>query len=119
MQHNPRCQTAASILMDFLNATGGNWRSSLYIDCRVCKLGRCEAPDFLYVPGEDGGVILLPVRDAELVFGRLIDKSECLSVVSNALFIDLFAKYLKHFADEACPCALLNLCAAQSKQPDL
>ena len=60
MPRAPRCLTAPKVLMAFLNATGGNWRNSLYVDCRVCRLGRCDNPDFLYVPGEDGGVILLP-----------------------------------------------------------
>jgi len=87
MQH-PRCQTAPKILMAFLNATGGNWRNSLYVDCRVCRIGRCDHPDFLYVPDEDGGVILLPVRDAEIVFGRMMDMSECLNVISNAQLSD-------------------------------
>ena len=115
----PRCQTAPKVLMAFLNATGGNWRNSLYIDCRVCRLGRCGNPDFLYAPDENGGVIMLPVRDAEIVFGRMMDKSECLNVISNAQFNDLFAQYLKRFEGGESPCALLRLCAEQSKQPEV
>jgi hypothetical protein len=105
--------------MAFLNATGGNWRNSLYIDCRVCRVGRCDHPDFLYVPDENGGVIILPVRDAEIVFGRMMDKSECLNVISNAQFADLFAQYLKRFEGGEYPCALLRLCTEQSKQPEV
>ena len=119
MPGSPRCQTAPKVLMAFLNATGGNWRNSLYVDCRVCRLGRCDDPDFLYVPDENGGVIMLPVRDAEIVFGRMMDMSECLGVVSNAQFTDLFAQYLKRFDGEDCACVLLRLCAEQSKLPEV
>ena len=62
---------------------------------------------------------MLPVRDAEIVFGRMMDKSECLGVVSNAQFNDLFAQYLKRFDGGKFPCALLRLCAEQSKQPEV
>ena len=37
----------------------------------------------------------------------------------KTIFSDLFAQYLKRFEREEYPCALLRLCAEQSKPPEL
>lgn len=100
------CQTDDGIIQKFMRLTGRNWRSAMYIECRVCKYQRaacCAAcRDFLCVPDENGGLVLLPVQDAEILFDRLIDKSECLLTVSNAIFCDLYRHYFRA-ADTQCP----------------
>ena len=111
---NERCQTDVRVLHGFLNSVRGNWHNSVYIECSVCRCGQCGREDFLFAPAEDGTPLFLPVVDAELVFGRMIDKSECLGTVSNARFEDLFSLYLRnHSGDQPCP--LLRVCAEQSK----
>ncbi|MDR1630762.1 MAG: hypothetical protein LBS36_11235 [Oscillospiraceae bacterium] len=116
--NKPRCKTDIRVLHGFLNATGGNWRNSVHIECNVCRYPPCDRQDFLFAPAEDGTPLLMPADDAEIVFGRMIDKSECLGMVSNARFQELFALFLKKYtgADPACP--LLRLCAEQSKRED-
>jgi len=113
-----RCKTHVRVLHGFLNSVRGNWRNSIFIECSVCRCGNCEREDFLFAPAEDGTPLLLPVSDAEIVFGRMIDKSECLDIVSNARFEDLFCLYLKKFRETEPSCPLLKLCAEQSKLED-
>ena len=111
-----RCKTHIRVLHGFLNSVRGNWRNSVYVECSVCRHGGCGREDFLYAPAEDGTPLLLPVPDAEIVFGRLMDKSECLGTVSNARFEDLFCLYLKKLKSGG-QCPLLTVWAEQSK-PD-
>ena len=65
----------------------------MYIECRVCKFPRspvcANCADFLCIPGEHGEPVMLPVQEADIIFHRLIDKSECLLVISNVVFRDL------------------------------
>ena len=110
-----RCKTHIRVLHGFLNSARSNWRNSVYIECSVCHGGGCGLEDFLYAPAEDGTPLLLPVSDAEIVFGRMIDKSECLGTVSNAKFKDLFFLYLKKFKGTEPSCPLINVCIEQSK----
>ena len=110
-----RCGTHIRVLHAFLNSTRGNWRNSVYIECRVCRCVRCGREDFLCAPAADGAPLMLPVPDAEIVFGRLIDKSECLGTVSNARFEELYRLYLDGFIGTEAPCPLLRVCAEQSK----
>jgi len=81
-----------------LNVTGGNWRNAAYIECRCCQYEKpavcANQPDWLYVPAVDGSPLLLPVSDAEILFSRRIDKSECLLEISNVRFQALFRRLL-------------------------
>lgn len=112
-----RCGISIKIIHSFLNATAGNWRNSVYIECRACKQERCDCRDLLYAPDDDGSPLLLPVRDAEILFGRLIDKSECLIEMSNAKFEALFSFHLKRLEPNLEGC---SLCRAlqQLSQPE-
>ena len=101
------CVSNIETIRRFLNATEGNWRNTLYIECSVCKYGG-ECRDHLFVPDEDGTPLLLPVSDVELLIGRLVDKSECLGLVSNARFAALFHKWMQRLASDPAACPFLQ-----------
>ena len=111
---NSSCHTPIRIIHQFLNVTGGNWRNAVYIACRCChyeKSAVCaEQPDWLYVPAADGSPLLLPVSDAEILFSRRIDKSECLLEISNVRFQALFRGYIMRHYPDATSCPLLIFC---------
>jgi hypothetical protein len=87
----------------------------VYVECSHCRHGGCNRQDFLYAPAETGTPLLLPIPDAEIVFGRLIDKSECLAIMTNARLEDWFSLYLSKINKTGYQCPLLALCAEQSK----
>jgi len=113
-----RNKTHVRVLQEFIETTRTNWRNSVYIECTCCKYGDCGAKDFLYAPGADGRPLFFPVSDAEIVYGRTLDKSECLLSMSNARFEELFSFYFKEFNEEGTQCPLLKVCAEQSKQEE-
>lgn len=106
------CQTDVGIVQTFLRLTENNWRNSMYIECRVCKFFRspvcANCADFLCIPGEHGEPIMLPVQEAEIIFHRLIDKSECLLVISNVVFRDLYSNYFRRVANKSGECPFLQ-----------
>ena len=108
------CQTPIRIIHQFLNVTGGNWRNAAYIECRCCQYEKpavcANQPDWLYVPAVDGSPLLLPVSDAEILFSRRIDKSECLLEISNVRFQALFRGYFMQHYPDMVSCPLLIFC---------
>lgn len=106
------CQTDVGIVQTFLRLTENNWRNSMYIECRVCKFPRSPVcanyADFLCIPGEHGEPVMLPVQEADIIFHRLIDKSECLLVISNAVFCNLYSNYFRRVANKSGECPLLQ-----------
>lgn len=84
-----------AVISDFIRYTNGNWRSSVYISCRVCKYSKlCGCGDFLFIADERGAPLLLPHHDAALLFGR-IDKSDCLMELSNLMFREIFKPWFQ------------------------
>ena len=62
------CITDIKTIHQFLNLTGGNWRNSIYIECKVCKYARTEGcGDYLCVPDENGTPVLLPVKESPML----------------------------------------------------
>lgn len=108
------CKTPIRTIHNFLNATGGNWRNSIYVECRCCqykKPGICaEQSDWLYTPASDGTPLLLPISDAQILFSRTIDKSECLLGISNLRFQTLFQRYIMPRRHDNTQCPLLIFC---------
>lgn len=106
-----RCISNIKTIHQFLNATDANWRNSIYIECTACKFDadRQTCGDFLFVPDEDGTPLLLPVRDAEILAARSIDKSECLGLVSSLRFESLFQKWFRMMSSSADKCPYLQV----------
>ena len=108
------CRTSIRIIHKFLNTTGGNWRNSIYVECRCCKYKKpdicAEQADWLYVSDSEGTPLLLPVSDAKILFSRAIDKSECLLEISNLRFQALFQDYIMLRHHDSTQCPLLTFC---------
>lgn len=103
------CKTDIRTIHSFLCSAQGNWRNSIYVDCSICKFNKeSQCGNFLFVPAYNGSPILLPVSDAEILTGHPIDKSECLGVISNLKFHELFSLWFKLNIDSDEPCPFLQ-----------
>lgn len=80
----------------FIGATDGNWRNSIYVECSCKVEPRPEGcGDVLFSVASDGRAVLLPVPDAELIWGcRPLDKSECLLEMTSARLMAMCASWL-------------------------
>ena len=90
------CITDIKTIHKFLNLTEGNWRNSIYIECKQCKYQPHEGcGDYLCVPDENGTPVMLPIFDCKILFSSYIDPSECLLWVSHLRFEDVYAAWIK------------------------
>lgn len=94
------------VIARFLEATKGNYRNAIYIECHNCTFehtSKCQ--DFLFIPGHDCIPILLPVHDAGIFLGEPIDRSDCSGIMTNHVFTRLYQKWLEltTSSDEVCP----------------
>jgi len=107
------CITDIRIIHKFLNLTEGNWRNSIYIECKQCKYEAHEGcGDYLCVPDENGTPVLLPVSDCEILFARYIDPSECLLWISHYRFFEIFKAWInaKPLGTDTCPLRQKSVC---------
>ncbi len=104
------CLTDIRTIHRFLNLTGGNWRNSIYIECKKCGYEPHEGcRDFLCVPDENGELILLPLCDCKILFSPKIDPSECLLWISHLKFQTLYGAWCrKHSYPGQCPFRKFN-----------
>lgn len=100
---SPKCWSDIKVIHAFLQAAEDSWRRSLYIECAVCRYSKTDGcGDFLFVPEVSGRPVLLPLKDAEFLFGS-IDKSECLGQISNVKFQELYKSWLEKRSNSECP----------------
>lgn len=100
------CITDIRTIHKFLNLTEGNWRNSIYIECKPCKYEPHEGcGDYLCVPDENGAPVMLPICDCKILFSRYIDPSECLLWISHLRFQDLYSAWIKthRIGPDQCP----------------
>ena len=92
------CITDIKTIRRFLILTEGNWRNSIYIECKTCKYEPHEGwGDYLCVPDENGAPVLFPVSDAKVLFTKYIAPSECL----YSRFLAIYRAWdRKHCADQ-------------------
>lgn len=105
---NNKCLASPESIRRFMENTEANWRASLYISCTCCKYERPDGcGDFLYVPDvASSRPVLLPIPDADIIFSHITDRSECLGIMSNLIFLELFRKWFREnhpIGDVACP----------------
>ncbi|MBR1700386.1 MAG: hypothetical protein IJ716_00375 [Lachnospiraceae bacterium] len=81
-------------ISNFMEAAGGNFRSSIYVSCRKSCEAADGCQDFLFIPGRDCKPIIFPIKDAEQFFHMPIDPSECAGIMSSSCFLLLYRKYL-------------------------
>ena len=82
-----RCNADAKHIRHFLDICDGNWHSCIYVRCVSCKTpGYCNGPHFLYHPDENGRPCVLPMADARMLFSRIPEPTDCLSVITLEQF---------------------------------
>lgn len=97
-------------LYPFLQASAGNWRNAIFVECRRCPFGRsplCEG--FLIVADEDGSPIVLAAEQFFEYSGERVDKGECAAILDRNSFESAYALWLKWQIDTPDTCALLQL----------
>lgn len=102
------CITDIKTIHRFLTLTEGNWRNSIYIECKTCKYaphGGCA--DYLCIPDENGTPVLLPVSDAKVLFTKYIDPSECLLWISHNRFLEIYRGWNRKHCTEQDKCPFL------------
>lgn len=106
-----RCKSGIFTISHFLKSTENNWRNAAFIECSACRWKRKPScPNFLFTVQADGTPVLLPEKDAEVLFGRLIDKTECTLQLSNFRFVDLYRPWFSsHFKLDMLECPCLKL----------
>lgn len=105
-----KCYTHYYNIGKFISNIGDNWRNCIYVTCSVCKHDKQECCDDLLVSFDETGIpTIIMVQDANVIFGIIVDKSECLAEISNVKFIALFYKYFnKRAKEDTFLCPFLN-----------
>lgn len=105
-------------LFAFLNAARGNWRNSIFIECRTCPYGRLEpCVGFLLAPDSEGRPVLLPADVIYKLTGVSADKSECQAILSRQCFETLFSLWLDWQTNLPRSCALLQIVGKMCNEP--
>jgi len=90
------CITNVKTIQRFLNITNGDWRRSVYVECKVCKYEPQEfCGDFLCAFDEIGSPVMLPISDCKLLFSCHIDPNECLLRVTHYRFREIYSCWIK------------------------
>ena len=100
-------------LYTFMEATEGNYRNAIYVECSNACPYQDNCKDFLFIPGYDAKPILLPICDAECFFGFTVDKSDCCTIISSKAFMSLYARWIEQSLSNDGPCPIqkiLDLC---------
>lgn len=106
-----KCHTHFTNIGKFIKNINGNWRNSIYVTCSVCKHKKEECCNDMLVSFDENGIpAMIMAKDADMIFGVITDKSECLCEISNAKFECLFENYLnKNTQDILSTCPILQL----------
>lgn len=106
-----KCYTHYHNISRFIDNINDSWRNSIYVTCSVCKHEKQECCDDLLISFDaDGLPTIIMAKDANFVFGTVMDKSECLCEMSNAKFKCLFNEfYIKHTDEKNPLCPLLQI----------
>lgn len=106
-----KCFTHYDHVGKFISNVNGDWRNSIYITCSVCKYSREECCDDMLASFDADGIpTLIMAKDANFIYGTIMDKSECLCEISNAKFKCLYEKYFQKRSNGALPiCPFLQV----------
>jgi len=97
-------------LFSFLCAAKGNWRNSIYVECRGCPYGRSDlCPGFLLVSDYDGQPILISSEIVRNMTGLPADKGECRAVICRQDYEALYALWLEWNVGSSAKCTLLQI----------
>lgn len=100
----------AKHLRHFLDLCNGNWHNCVYVRCVSCDTRSfCNGSHFLYHLDSSGIPYVLTMADAEMIFSRIPEPTECADAITLDEFLALYSSYLKsiHLASKPCPCIAL------------
>ena len=107
------CLADAKHIRRFLDACDGNWHRCTYINCANCRAKNpCKETGFLFCPDCRAIPLVLPLSDANVLFACRPESEECLTLLKDSAFLDMYAEFLKEqkIISPDCPCrALLDI----------
>ena len=106
-----KCFADETTIQKFQTLTRGNWKNSVYVECKQCKYEPHEAcGDFMYIPNENGVPVILSVSDCTLLFSRIIDPSECLLWIDHLKFQDIYYAWIVTNQKDPFQCPFFKFC---------
>jgi hypothetical protein len=94
----------------FFQATGGNWRNSVFVRCVESACGLKEpCGGFLLAFGADARPVLIAAGMFSAAAGQAVEEDECAAVIRRQDFEALYAGWLRWALDSPKPCALARL----------
>jgi len=97
-------------IFSFFNATKGNWRNSIFIECDECPYGKQKpCSGFLLVPDADGQPILLSADVIQKMTGITPDKYECQTIINQQQFESIYSFWLEWNVSSSNECAILQI----------
>ena len=97
-------------IYSFLNATGGNWRNSIYVECGNVKCNHYSlCSELLLAFDSEGQPVMFPANMILKMTGLSADKSECLATISLKQFEALFARWLDWRIDTPGECPIYQI----------
>jgi len=97
-------------ICDFLIATKGNWRNSIYINCgNNCKhTQEVQCGGFLLAINAEGSPILVSASDLSEIIGMTVDKAECTVTIDRKSFESVFSSWIDWQADSTNDCTVIQ-----------
>ena len=81
----------AKHLRHFLDLCNGNWHNCVYVRCVFCDTRSfCNGSHFLYHLDSSGIPCVLTMADAEMIFSRIPEPTECANAITLDEFLPLY-----------------------------
>jgi len=95
----------------FLNAAKGNWRNSVFIECKnyLCDKHALSCPGFLLNFDRDLRPVIISADIIRKMTGMPVDKEECILTISREYFETLCALWTEWEVDSPRKCALSRI----------
>lgn len=100
-------------LYAFLQASRGNWRNAIWIECRVCLYKNQQCDKYLLTADRTGAPLVFSVEQFRQLTGDMPIKDECIAVLSEHAFEVLYSSWLLWHTDWKYGCCLRQLAQGQ------
>ena len=100
-------------LYTFLQASSGNWRNAVWIECKSCLYENLQCDGYLMTADRNGAPLVFSVVQFRQLTGDMPVKDECIAVLSEHAFEVLYSSWLLWHTDWKNGCCLRQL--AQNK----
>ena len=104
-------------LYAFLQASRGNWRNAIWIECKFSLYKNQQCDEYLLAADRTGAPLVFSVEQFRRLTGDTPVKDECIAVLSEQAFEELYSSWLLWHIDWLKDCRLRQL--AQGKEPAL